>query len=82
MLAWIKQVFSDNANSSFGRILSLLAFSVMVIIHVVLLFCHKLNAAYIPQLTDKLFLLASLSYGFTKVGDISKFIFNKTDNQG
>lgn len=82
MLTWIKQVLSSNEDASFGRILSGTSFFILVIIHLLVLYNpYSLikNPSFIPLLTDKLFYLASLAYGFTKISDISKTIFGHMD---
>jgi hypothetical protein len=84
MAEWIKKVLSSSEDASYGRILSGMSFISLILLHILVMYNPWLllkNTSFVPLLTDKLFYLASLAYGFTKISDISKTIFAHIDNK-
>jgi hypothetical protein len=77
MLKWLKRVYSEHSDSSYGRLISTASFVVFVVLN----WCVAVNPwkifdtlTYIPQVNDYLFYLVLGGYSITILKDIAKII--------
>jgi hypothetical protein len=80
MREWLKHLYSDSPDSSYGRVISTCAFLCMIGLHILVMYNpYKLitNTSYVPQFTDKLFYLAIGGYSVTVIKEIAKVVWAK-----
>jgi hypothetical protein len=86
MLGWLKHLYSDSLDASYGRVLSTAAFITMVLLHVLIMinpYGIFKQLLYVPQLTTYLFYLAAGSYTVTSIKEAIRNVnsyLHKDDN--